>query len=460
MAFVPDSSVRWFRIGALALISFTAFESLAVGTVLPRAAAEFGATGEYSVAFGTAFAAMIAAIVVAGVWVDRFGVRGPLIAGSLLFAAGLATVALAPGMTVLAVGRAVQGFGSGMLGVVLYAMAGRVLPPEARPRLFAAFSAAWVLPSLVGPAIAGLAAGTVGWRWVFGGLAAPSLLALVATLRATVGLDESAYLRTDPVQARMLPAAVGGAAAIAVAQFAAPRGGAATALAGFAALVGALVIARVLPRGTLRAHPGIPRLVLLNGAIAGCFFAAEVYLPLYLVTVAGLTPFAAGSVLTGAAVTWATTAQLQGRLPGSGPARERLPAVGAVTVLVAVASVALVFALDAPWPAVFATWAVAGAGMGLIYPSLSVLVLALSPADRQGANSGALKLADATGTALAIAGAGAVFGLMLGSGHIGFAVTVAVPVGFGVLAAAVAAPSRLLIHDPAGPRAVSGPLMR
>ena len=54
---LPDRArLRWFLVGSVALISFSAFESLAVGTVLPRAAAEFGATAEYSVAFGAASA--------------------------------------------------------------------------------------------------------------------------------------------------------------------------------------------------------------------------------------------------------------------------------------------------------------------------------------------------------------------------------------------------------------------
>ncbi|MGV7904053.1 hypothetical protein PJN93_30030, partial [Mycobacterium kansasii] len=87
--------LRWFLIGSVALIAFSAFETLAVGTVLPRAAAEFGATAEYSVAFGASFAAMIVAIAWVGPWVDRAGVKPPLITGALLFAVGLVIVGAA-----------------------------------------------------------------------------------------------------------------------------------------------------------------------------------------------------------------------------------------------------------------------------------------------------------------------------------------------------------------------------
>jgi MFS family permease len=53
--------------------------------------------------------------------------------------------------------------------------------------VFAAFSAGWVVPSLVGPAISGLIVQHLGWRWVFLGvplLAIPAALLLRPALRA------------------------------------------------------------------------------------------------------------------------------------------------------------------------------------------------------------------------------------------------------------------------------------
>src|SRR3712207_7311997 len=40
-----------------------------------------------------------------------------------------------------------------LLSVTLYVLVARVYPAALRPRMFAAFSTAWVVPSLVGPAI-------------------------------------------------------------------------------------------------------------------------------------------------------------------------------------------------------------------------------------------------------------------------------------------------------------------
>jgi MFS family permease len=38
------------------------------------------------------------------------------------------------------------------------------VPAAGRPRVFGALSAAWVVPALVGPALAGLVTSVFGWR--------------------------------------------------------------------------------------------------------------------------------------------------------------------------------------------------------------------------------------------------------------------------------------------------------
>jgi MFS family permease len=52
-------------------------------------------------------------------------------------------------------------------------------------------------------------------------------------------------------------------------------------------------------------------------------------------------------------------------------------------------------------------WTVAGLGMGIVMPTISVLQLELSPDDEQGANSAALQISDMVGSIVGIAAAGA-----------------------------------------------------
>jgi hypothetical protein len=69
-------------------------------------------------------------------------------------------------------------------------------------------------------------------------------------------------------------------------------------------------------------------------------------------------------------------------------------------------------------------WTVAGTGMGVAMPTISVLLLERSTADRQGANSAALQISDMVGSIVGIAAAGALvqgFGL----GRLSHAVVIA-----------------------------------
>ena len=71
--------------------------------------------------------------------------------------------------------------------VALYVVVARIYAPVDHPRIFGAFAAAWVIPSMVGPTIAGVVAETAGWRWVFLGVVA---LAAAATAMLLPGLRD------------------------------------------------------------------------------------------------------------------------------------------------------------------------------------------------------------------------------------------------------------------------------
>ena len=90
--------------------------------------------------------------------------------GSALFAIGLIVGGLAPSMQVLVAARFLQGLGAGAIPPIAYVAIGRSLPEHLRPQMFATLSTAWVLPGVIGPAIAGVVGEALGWRFVFLGL--------------------------------------------------------------------------------------------------------------------------------------------------------------------------------------------------------------------------------------------------------------------------------------------------
>src|SRR3546814_5162653 len=105
-------------------------------------------------------------------------------------------------MDLLVVGRLIQGLGTGGQTVALYVVVARVYPPTLHGRVFAAFSAAWVVPSLIGPFLAGAVAEFLHWRWVFAGVAALTVAAfalVVARLHGQpLGTDSPSTPRVGP----------------------------------------------------------------------------------------------------------------------------------------------------------------------------------------------------------------------------------------------------------------------
>lgn len=66
-----------------------------------------------------------------------------------------------------------------------------------------------------------------------------------------------------------------------------------------------------------------------------------------------------------------------------------------------------------PWWIVVGTWTIGSFGMGILYGSLGVLLLELSPPKEQGVNSAALQMADSLGVILCT-GLG---GVLFAAGH-------------------------------------------
>ena len=117
-----------------------------------------------------------------------------MVAALGLFSIGLIVGGLAPSMPILVGGRVLQGLGAGVIPPIGYVAIGRAFPDELRPRMFAVLSTAWVLPGLVGPALAGAIAEATTWRLVFLGLLPLILVAAAITLPAlsrVAGPDEA-----------------------------------------------------------------------------------------------------------------------------------------------------------------------------------------------------------------------------------------------------------------------------
>lgn len=435
---VLSGPYRALTLGIVSVVLLLAFEATAVNTAMPTAAAELNGIGLYAFAFSGYFTSTLFALVVSGQWSDRWGPMGPLFTGIAVFGVGLVLSGAAASMSILVAGRAVQGLGGGLVIVALYVVVGRAFPERLRPAVFAAFSAAWVLPSIVGPLVSGAVTQHLGWRWVF--LAVPVLILLpLAVMGPALRRAERAQ---PPQQVGEFDRRRTGLAAMAalgagLLQYAGQR---LDLLSLVPAVVGAALlvptVVRLLPAGALRAARGLPTVIVLRGVAAGAFFTAEGFVLLMMKNQRDLSPTMAGLTLTSGGLSWALGSWLQGR-PAADRHREALIRFGFVLTAVSIAGAALVLVPAVPAWVAAAAWAVGGVGMGLAVASISVLMMKLSAPEEAGANSASLQLSDALGNVLLYSLAGVLFGWL--GGETGsatpFAVTFAVMTGVALLGA-------------------------
>ncbi|MFF3394001.1 MFS transporter [Streptomyces sp. NPDC002669] len=405
----------------------TGLAALAVVPTLPTAAQDLDGVALFPLVAGCFVAASLLGGVLGGHWADRSGAHRPLAAGMVLAVVTLVVSAASTSVWQLAAGRFVDGVAGGMIAVAVNAAIGQAYPERLRPRALALMSACWIVPSLVGPPLAGLVSEWWSWRAVFYGLAALTALpalAVVALLHgrfrpAAPGPSKNAVPAPPKDGAQEPPkdgaprppllVAVAVSVGAALGQYGAS--GRDTRHLLFAAVGLALLAVfatRLLPSGTVRAARGLPVTVLLRGLSSGVFFTLEALVPLMLVTDQDVAPVVTGLAFTGAAVAWAASSWVQGRLPERTP-RHRLVMIGAL-IQVAAVVVATVGSMPGAHPAVAASsMVVAAVGMGLLAPSLTVLSLSHAPAGRQGYASSAMQTTQNLGQILVLGAASAVF---------------------------------------------------
>ncbi|GII54657.1 MFS transporter [Planotetraspora thailandica] len=402
---VRSPSRRALSVGMVSLTMLVAFEYLAVATAMPVVGRELDGYHLYGLAFSGGQAAGMIATVAGGRWSDAKGPRAPLWAGVAAFMVGLVVAGTAPAMELFLVGRFVQGLGGGLFNVAIYVLVAQVYPSREHPRVFSLLATAWVLPSVVGPAITGIVAEQLSWRWVF--LSVP-VLAVPAVLMMWRGMPAEL---PEPAGGRagrdFVPALVWGglaAAGAALLQYGSGSAEPWLAVAGLVLLL--LALPRLLPPGTLRAARGLPAVVALRGLAAGSFFAAEVFVPLTLTTGRGLSPAEAGLALTGGSLAWSLGSWIQGRVAWH---RRTFLRIGTASIAAGIAITGLTVFGGVPVLVAFGGWIVTGLGIGLVYPTLSVLTLELSAPGEEGRNSASLSIGESAYSIVAVAITGALF---------------------------------------------------
>lgn len=432
---------RRLTIGLVLTVTLVAFESLAVSTVMPQVEDDLGGLSLYGWVFSGFFLGTLVGAVMAGQAADRRGTAPPFVLGLVLFSIGVAIAGAAPSMGVLVAARVLQGLGAGAIPAIAYTSVGRAYPPALRPRVFAVFSSAWVIPGLIGPTIASGIEHASSWRFVFWAILPLVAMAAAMTLPALRGADgppPAADVEHPPDRiGRSVLLALGAAAVLAGTEVDQAALAAALVLVGVPLAAWAFV--RLVPAGTLRLATGLPAAVAVRGILTFAFFGTDAYITLAATDARGQDPWVGGLALTAATMAWTAASWVQERLVHRhGP--RRLVSLGLVLNVVGIGG-ALLLTGSAPIPLAILLWAAAGFGTGLAYGPLSVTTLGLATPGKEGEATSSLQLTDVLGVALGTGCSGAIVALGDGRGwgvgsslSLAFAVTGAVAV-LGALAA-------------------------
>ena len=394
-------------------------------------------------AFGTDLAAVQWVIVVfiatraglalgAGAFADRFGLRAVYLFGTVVYLASMVCLSLSPTLEAMVGFRIVQAVGTGCLYSTAPAIAARVFPEHRRGLSMGFTSASLALGMVASTLAAGALVQVFGWPAVYWGRIPLALLALAAGFlsvpgrRATApGADTAALSSTptpSPSESRRfdLPGAALTLALLLCLMIGLRLG---QAIGWTAPIVVALLTAAPIILAALvwverhAANPVLPgSLVRLRGfrtATVAMFlghfaqFVIWFIFPFYITDALGRGSLTLGIMLATISTSNIVSSPIGGWLCDRWSVRP-VGALGLSAVSAGLLGMSLLDGASAIWhPA--ATIGVVGLGIGWFQSAAYALMLGSVPAARYGTASGAMSLAQASGTVLCVAVVGAVF---------------------------------------------------
>ncbi|MFJ4173755.1 MDR family MFS transporter [Microbacterium sp. NPDC089696] len=318
-----DMRVIWL----LLVAAFVAIlNETTMGIAIPHLNADLGIPPELGQWLTSAFMLTMAVVIpTTGFILQRFTTRQVFIAAMTAFSLGTLVALVAPGFTVLLVGRVIQAAGTGIMMPLLMTTIMNVVPPQSRGRMMGRVGLVISLAPAIGPTLAGAVLETLNWRALFAIVLPIALVSLAMGAKWMTNLGET---RVVPLDVLSIPlAALGfGGIVFGLSQFGG-HGGSGEAV-GISALVGGaialalfvwrqLVLQRVddalLDLRVFRSVNFTFSVVIMT-ILALSMFGTLTLLPQYLQNVAGLNALESGLVLLPGSVLMGLLGPIMGRI--------------------------------------------------------------------------------------------------------------------------------------------------
>lgn len=405
---------------ALAAITFAsgvglqAMETFIVSTLLPSVVKDIGGLELFAWNTTVFIVASIIAAIFAAVRPFNLGPRGSYVIAAFGFGLGSLICAVAPSMEVMLAGRAVQGFGAGLLTALSYAMIRLVFPEALWGRAFALISSVWGVSTLIGPAIGGIFGLFDAWRWAFWLIVPLSALLGLLAFRVIPARSDERGMTNFPIPQILL--LTGAVLAVSVASILTEGAMLPALLVGLAvlAIIALGVIDRhrethLFPTGTFAWGSPLAALfaamLLLNAAII-----CDMFVPLFIQTLHGQSPLVAGYMVALVAVGWSSGSVVTSSWTGT--RAQTVLVLGPMLQAIAILGLALFLGRDnaagdwLPLLPVGIALVLLGTGIGISWPHVSARLLQAAPEGEGDLTSASISMVQlfASGLGAAVAG--------------------------------------------------------
>jgi EmrB/QacA subfamily drug resistance transporter len=432
-------SERGPLLGALMLATaLVALNQTIVATAVPSVVDDLGGFESFPWLFSVYLLVQAISTPIYGRVSDTLGRKPVMLAGISLFMAGSILCAVAWSMPVLIMFRALQGLGAGAVLPMTNTIAGDVYGLAERAKVQGYLASMWATSAALGPTLGGLLSQYATWRWIFWINIPVGLVAVVIFRRS---FDElQTQRKSPPIDYPGAALLSGGCALIILCLLEGGDEWAWTSALSIAILTGGVVLLAAFVAVERRVlAPILPlwvftrRVLLASSLVASCVGAVLIglgaYVPTFAQGVLGASPIIAGLTLATLSFGWPAAAALSGRLY----LRIGFRLTGLIGCVFVVSGTVLVtIAVEVTsLPLLAGACFVVGGGIGMVaVPALIAAQSSVKTAER-GLVTGQNLFFRALGSALAVAGFGAVANASLGSGE-----AAAAPTGSELAAAA------------------------
>jgi EmrB/QacA subfamily drug resistance transporter len=403
----------------LAIVSVALFmvvlDNLVVSIALPSIRRDLGASIqslEWTVnAYVLAYAVLLLTGAALG---DRFGRRRMFLAGLSLFTAASAGAALAPSTDLLVLARAIQGAGAALVTPLTLTLLAEAFPAERRGMALGVWSGISGAAVAIGPLVGGAVVQGISWHWIFW-INVPIGLVLLPLAALRLRESRGPYGSLDlPGLALASSGAFGVVFALVRAQ---SLGWTSPTILATLSLGAALLAAFIFWERRAR-EPMLPMSFFSKRAFAVTNFASLTmyfgmfgsifFLSQLMQNVLHNTPLQAGLkilVWTGATMLTAPLAGIYSQRVGSRP----FMIVGLSLQAGALAWLAAIIDVNVAYAQMIMPFAMAGAGMALVFAPAAAAVLSAVRPEQAGQASGATNAIRETGGVLGVAVLASVF---------------------------------------------------